>query len=177
MNVTEVKVFKQPGLTDSVIQQIIRLKMQSWKYPCDSQLRWLRTETEASDLHLALFASSQMIAYLRLALRTLTTGRNRRDILGVGTVCVDEMHRGRGVGCELMEAANHIIVEEAVDAGLLNCQAPVIGFYEKCGWRLLETRFVKMSDSRAEYFADENVMAYPPDFEVGEAASLDGKPF
>lgn len=64
-------------------------------------------------------------------------------MLGIGNVCVDTEVEHKGFGRLLMDAADIYILEQHKN-GVLLCKSKVKGFYEKCGWSVVESKNVKI---------------------------------
>ena len=56
---------------------------------------------------------------------------------GLSAVVTDPAHRGRGYGHEVVVAARLEIERSGADLGIFTCDPPLLGFYERAGWRHL----------------------------------------
>jgi len=76
------EVVAQPTLSDRQIDEIARLKMQSWPYSYASQVHWIREKTAPSDRHVMLRRNGALCAYLRLAERRIVAPVGLPVVLG-----------------------------------------------------------------------------------------------
>ena len=53
----------------------------------------------------------------------------------IGRVAVKREYRGQGIGAALMEAAREWAAQAGYDECILHAQTPVLGFYERLGYR------------------------------------------
>lgn len=121
------------------LDKILELKLQFWSYPLSSQRKWFADHVAAKDLHVLAFDEGEaLVGYTRIALD---------DAHAVGiidTMCVSKDAQRRGVGLQVMQAANAAILGEG-RTGLLSCDAALAPFYEACGWRTT-TSFLLRAD-------------------------------
>jgi predicted GNAT family N-acyltransferase len=153
------EVVAQQVLSDREIDEIARLKMQSWRYSYTSQVHWIREKTAPTDRHVMLRRNGVLCAYLRLTERCIVAPVGLPVVLGVSTVCVDETMRRAGVGRRLMATARDVILD-ANAIGLLCCGERLVPFYESCDWRRLRSSVGKETFPDDDFFAESYVMAY-----------------
>jgi predicted GNAT family N-acyltransferase len=111
------------------LDKVLQLKMQFWPYPLASQRKWVAEHVAAHDLHvLALEENDTLLGYARV------TYDEERGCCIVDTVCVGKAAQHRGIGSLVMRAVSGAILAQG-RAGLLSCEAGLVGFYARCGWR------------------------------------------
>lgn len=134
VNEFNVACIRHSDLAAGMLEAIIRLKGQYWKYPLESQRRWIRDNIEDGDLHLCIKNAQQhLIGYLNLVRVKIIVDGDVIKYCGVGNVCVDAKHRKRNFGTLLMSVCNYYLpfLEKR---GVLLCAQGLAGFYEKAGW-------------------------------------------
>lgn len=122
-------------ITQEEIQAICSLKNQSWPHSLESQLSWWEKNTAADDLFVILVRDGSILAFLRLRTRTASARGVRLDVLCATEVCVDQAHRGQGLGTQLMCAAVAHIEQTGSGVAYLLCRKDQEPFYAACGWR------------------------------------------
>jgi predicted N-acetyltransferase YhbS len=167
----------QADLTGTMRHDIARLKMAFWKYDLESQMRWLEHETEPDDRHLVLLHASDLVGYLRLTRRSTRNSGEPRMIVGVSTVAIAEELHGRGLGFQLMSAANAAIRSDPHAIGALCCATEKVGFYQRCGWTLSQRSFCRAEAPQQRFFQDENVLTLGSTSGLAQRVHVDGKPF
>jgi predicted GNAT family N-acyltransferase len=153
------EVVAQQALSGRQVDEIARLKMQSWPYGYASQVDWIREKTAPSDRHVMLRRKGALCAYLRLTERRIVAPVGLPLVLGVSTVCVDEVMRRAGLGRRLMSVARDVIVKADV-VGLLCCGERLVPFYESCDWRRLHGSVTKEVAPGEDFFAESFIMAF-----------------
>lgn len=111
------------------LERVLQLKLQFWPYPLSSQRRWFADHVAAQDLHvLALDEEGALVGYTRIALD------DAHGCRVVDTMCVSKGTQRKGVGSLVLQAANAAILNEG-RSGLLSCDADLVPFYARSGWR------------------------------------------
>lgn len=120
--------------------RIAELKDQHWPYGLESQILWMKENTEIDDVHLmgkdSAETDSVLYAYMTLSNIKATIDGKDEEFIGVGGVCVDKNLQGSGVGKQLVEVADRYINGQG-KSGILLCKDVLVGFYEKCGWKMM----------------------------------------
>ena len=129
------ELHRTDALTSCHLDAIIALKRQHWHHPARSQRRWFEQNVTADDRHLLGSAEGEIVAYLRIVRAAATQGAEPLPLALVDTVCVHRSRREKGLGTQLMIAANGAIVV-AGEVGLLACAASLAPFYRRCAWSI-----------------------------------------
>ncbi len=141
----QIVTIKQSGLRDSDYDKIINLKSQYWKYAYESQIKWINDNICDDDIHVLLYDHNHAAAYLTIChLECIMDGRENKAY-GIGSVCVDQMLRGRGYGIRLVKKVNEMLIEMDEYAFLL-CRPELISFYKKCGWYEIKSNKIMVNN-------------------------------
>lgn len=151
-------------ITKAEIQAICTLKNQSWPHSMESQLAWWEKNTAEDDLFVTLVRDGTILAFLRLRSRTVSVSGVPLDVLCATEVCVDESHRGQGLGARLMGAAVVLIGQTRSGVAYLLCRDVQERFYAACGWRRADAPLqIEASDGRRRPpAANERCMTFDP---------------
>ena len=132
----KVSFYTHRKVDSSVLKAIVELKMQHWPHPSEAQFRWMNENINSEDVHVCVFdLFYQLIAYLNLVEVRVTGEQEEWNMIGIGNVCVDKLHLGKGLGLEIMQSVNAYLKENS-RTGLLLCRKELEGFYLKAGWLL-----------------------------------------
>lgn len=127
-----LKVIRHSEVTQSDLDEIIKIKSVAWPYPYDEQVNWIENNLTDYDLHVVLLLNKcQPVAYLNLVERDFKVNDDKIAVLGVGNVC--SVEPGKGYGSKLMEKVSEYIVDNN-KIGLLFCKRELVNFYRKYGW-------------------------------------------
>lgn len=131
---------KHKDLSDADKIRIATLKNQHWPYGIDSQLLWMEENIKMDDVHLLGEVDDGIAptlgAYITLSNLKVTIDGKCFDFIGAGGVCVDKRIQHSGFGKQLMNTADMYIREQG-KPGIFLCKDAVLGFYIKCGWKIL----------------------------------------
>ena len=131
----QLTIILHEDLDAANLNQVIKIKSCAWPYSYEDQLDWIESHLCPKDLHVLYHVEGQPIAYLNLIDTTVWLDDKQVAVYGVGNVCV--IHKGQGQGLALMRLATDFIHTEH-RLGILFCKSPLIPFYEKAGWSVLE---------------------------------------
>jgi len=131
---------KTEKLSKKQISDICKLKMVYWKYNYNSQINWFKNNIKKSDLHNCLFLGDNLVGYTCLRRGKIFSFNNKYNFLLFDTMCIGEDFRGKSYGKILMQYNNFIIKKENLTSFLI-CRSNVINFYEKTGWKKLQSNF------------------------------------
>jgi len=131
-----IEIISNNVISSILLDQIITLKMQHWRYSREEHLKWMKSNLMENDFHLLLFdGAKNLIAYLNLVNISVSIGSNSIEYLGLGNVCVDEKINSRGFGLLLMNSATFFL-KQFNRQGILLCKSELNEFYQKAGWKI-----------------------------------------
>lgn len=151
----EIKIKQTSELTPDELKAIIRLKQQHWNYDDASQLAWFQKNVTEEDIHLLVLEGQALIAYLDAVWVDVKLNGNPMRALGVGNVCVAKSHTNSGVGAMLIAALNFRLKSDDI-CGFLLCKDPLVGFYQKSNWKLLNAANITVAGAAFSH----NAMGY-----------------
>jgi predicted N-acetyltransferase YhbS len=158
--------FQSPrDITQAEIRSICTLKNQSWSHSMESQLAWWEKNTADDDLFVMLVGVGSILAFLRLRSRTVLVSAAPLGTLCATEVCVEESHRGQGLGMRLMGAAATLIEQKSSGVAYLLCRDVQEPFYAACGWRRTDAPLQIESSSgreRRSLATNERCMTFDP---------------
>ncbi len=151
-------------ITQEEVGAICSIKNQYWPHSMESQLEWWEEHTDKDDVFVTLLNGGSILAFLRLRKRTVAVSGACLDALCATEVCVDEQHRGRGLGKQLLDVAATHIKSTGSSLAYLLCWDTQAAFYHACGWRRLTSPQIKSSDGRESrsLAANERCMVFDP---------------
>ena len=156
---SRIEVIKQSDLSDSDLKTIIELKQCAWDYDFEKQEAWINDNLSADDFHVVMFQDADAIAYLNLININIDINDCTYSALGIGNVC--SKVKGKGHGKLLMSLVNQYI-ETKNCIGVLLCKHPLVSFYEKVNWRLIN----QVEISSKINMNDINMMFYNLDLDI-----------
>ena len=137
-----IKFINHNNITDELINKIILIKGQHWKYSIEDQLKWISKNINSNDKHLMIFNNDNMlIAYMNMVNRTIEIENIVYDILGIGNICVDSNYIGKSMGKLLMSVCTFNL-NNINKTGVLLCKDKLISFYTKSGWKQYNNKLV-----------------------------------
>mgnify|MGYP000856164634 CR=1 FL=1 len=135
------KVVKHKDLSMAEGLRIAHLKDQHWPYGLESQILWMKNNIAMDDAHLMGEEQDEsevdLRAYITFTNLVVMIDDLQVSCIGVGCVCVDKTVQHTGTGKNLMQEAEKYINEQG-QMGILLCRDPLVPFYEKCGWKLVQ---------------------------------------
>lgn len=126
------KLVKHDNLNNSDLLAVCNLKSLNWKFPMESQKRWITDNLKSDDFHFLFYSDSELVGYANLINVTNFRADETIRIVGLANVCTKE--HGKGYGNLLMNSLNDYIVELNA-AGLLFCKESLVKFYTKFFWQ------------------------------------------
>lgn len=148
------KVVKHKDLSMAEGLRIAYLKDQHWPYGLESQILWMKDNIEMDDAHLMGEEQDgnmvELKAYITLTNLSVMIDDLYIDCLGVGGVCVDKAIQHSGIGRLLMQEARKYINKQG-RMGILLCKAPLVPFYEKCGWEPVQYQSALVAETNYEH--------------------------
>ena len=143
------KSIKHKDISDAEKISIAKLKNLHWPYGIESQLRWMDANIRLDDVHLMgeeeTENGTELRAYSTITNQNVCIDGKHYEFLGVGGVCVDKNIQHSGIGRQLLKVTGEYI-EQQEQKGILLCKETLQGFYEKCGWGLLDYRMARVAD-------------------------------
>lgn len=137
-----IKLINHNNISDELINKIILIKGQHWKYPKEEQLKWISKNINSNDKHLMIFNNGNtLIGYMNMVNSTIEFENIAYNILGIGNVCVDSDYIGKSVGKLLMGVCSFYL-DNTNKTGVLLCKNKLISFYNKSGWKQYDHKVV-----------------------------------
>lgn len=130
----EIDLIPHNKLDNNNLGKIVSLKMQHWDYKKEDQIKWINENLEDGDYHLLLKNEKDVLmAYLNIVPVRVSMCGSVALFSGIGNVCVNSKHGGKGYGLLIMNIAGFFI-KEFKRPGILMCKEQLISFYKKAGW-------------------------------------------
>lgn len=161
------------------ITQICALKQEHWPHSLDDQLTWWHENSHQSDQLVRLYDGDDMIAFLRLRDRPMFIANAAVSALCATEICVRRAKKGRGIGRQLMKAAEAAIGTSHTSIGYLLCTDDEKAFYVKCGWQLANEVMLRRAENAPSRSLDKTTWCLlhdPKDNALG-ALVLQGEVF
>jgi aminoglycoside 2'-N-acetyltransferase I len=102
--------------------------------------------------YVMLIDGDDVLSYLVIPSTVIHLGDCEYRAAGLSAVITDPRQRGRGYGQQLVTAARDMIASSDADIGVFTCDPPLVDFYVRCGWTLMECTSV-FGGTRARPFA------------------------
>lgn len=155
----EIVLLKHGDTSEKVIESIIRIKMEYWNYPVNSQKEWISKNIKSDDYNLTLSINDTLQGFINLTnVNGLLDESHYCSFIGVGNVCISKAYSGKGLGLLMMHAANYYINENGKN-GILFCKDKLIPFYLKAGWRNNNIKVSIGENELDEKSLDSNIMS------------------
>lgn len=127
-----IEIIRHREATSENIDRAINLKQKAWPYPKESQIKWIQDSLREEDYHVFLLRDGYDVAYLNMvSVNCIINGASMR-CAGIGNVCSFVIGGGRA----LLLHINMYLIKNNL-TGLLFCKNTVVGFYQKCDWKLI----------------------------------------
>jgi hypothetical protein len=137
----DVLYIQHSKLTQSLLDEIIKVKTAAWPYSYDEHCEWIKNNLKNSDIHVLLYDGKTALAYINLIEIDVNIDHFELDGFGIGNVCAIE--KGKGWGKELIIHVNKYLIENN-KFGLLFCKDKLVKFYMEIGWILLDNEQIKL---------------------------------
>lgn len=142
---------KHCELSEKEWNDIAFLKDQHWPHGTESQKAWIARNFEDDDVHLLLYQADEAVAYASLNVICCMIDSRKENVLGLGGVCVAKTHQKQGLGKKIVECANEYITMSQ-QPGLLLCHKELTGFYNLCGWEMVNYERAFVAEAVFEHF-------------------------
>ena len=127
----KTQIIKHSDISDSLLNEICRLKAVRWNYSIDEHKKWIEKNIQSDDIHLLIFDESELVAYMNFVFIEATLNKDKAQFIGIGNVCTNRS--GQGLGNKLMNEANQFIGDNDY-RGLLVCKEKLVDFYKRFNW-------------------------------------------
>jgi predicted GNAT family N-acyltransferase len=148
----EIKLIRHENISAPTLNQICELKSLHWHFPIEKQLAWIEANIQKNDYHLLIIEDSQLVAYMNLVDINVEIDDHTEAFKGIGNVCTRSS--GKGLGNILMDAVNQALIKYEWH-GILLCKDPLVGYYKKNHWALVEKAKVEQ-----EKYKEINIMVF-----------------
>ena len=139
----DVLYIQHSKLTQSLLEEIIKVKTAAWSYSFDEHCEWIKNNLKNSDIHVLLYDGKIALAYINLIEIDVNVDHVKLNGFGIGNVCAIE--KGKGWGKELILQVNKYLIENN-KAGLLFCKDKLVKFYMENEWILIPNEQIKLSN-------------------------------
>lgn len=129
-----LEIIPHQNITSEELSEIIQIKTTAWDYDYDSQVKWIKENLKATDLHVFLVDKQEKLAYLNLQAIEININGKITPCLGIGNVV--SKRKGEGLGRILMDKVKGFLLKENT-LGLLFCKSSLVGFYERSSWKVI----------------------------------------
>tara|TARA_A100000164_G_scaffold379354_1_gene423385 strand:+ start:328 stop:828 length:501 start_codon:yes stop_codon:yes gene_type:complete len=152
-------------LNKKVIQQILKIKDQTWKFGINSQTEYFNSNVKKNDIHNFVFLKSSLVGYTFLSKKNLFIRNKKIRILYLDSMVVNSNFRGKKIASLLMNFNNHIIFDYDYFC-VLSCDKKMVKFYKKFLWskmsqnikisRDIKPNLIKMCFNKKKLIKHEN---------------------
>jgi len=130
-----VRFIPHSAIDQKLLIKIIEVKMKSWPYSIEEQLKWIEKNIDDNDVHVLLIDSKDnILAYLNLIEIETTINNVKCLAVGIGNVCAVE--KGKGYGSTLIRKTNDYLTENK-KTGFLFCNNQLLPFYQALNWEIV----------------------------------------
>jgi aminoglycoside 2'-N-acetyltransferase I len=121
------------------------------------KLRW-----RPKELHFVVEASERVVSHVGVLRHTIDVGGQQVTVGGVGGVITRGDSQARGYASLALERATNFMRDELdVDFGFLFCRDPLVPYYERHGWRLIDQPVTVEQDEDSSLVIPLNAMVLP----------------
>ena len=139
-----LKSLKTDQLTKNIVNKILKIKDQTWKYGLISQKKYFNSTVKKKDIHNLLFFKSNLIGYTLLNKKNIVFNNKKIPILYLDSLVISVKFRGKRIANLLMNFNNKIILDYNYFC-ILSCDKKMVSFYKKFFWSKINKnkKFVK----------------------------------
>jgi hypothetical protein len=134
-------------LTESLLDEIIKVKSLAWPYSYEEHSKWIRNNLKNNDIHVLLYDGKLALAYINLIAINVSVNFINLNGFGIGNVCAIE--KGKGWGKQLITQTNKYLIENN-KVGLLFCKTKLVKFYLENEWILIPDQKIKLPNIKKE---------------------------
>lgn len=121
------------------------------------KIRW-----RPKELHFVVESSGRPVSHVGVLRHTLAVGGRPVTVGGVGGVITRGDAQGSGYASLALERASAFMRDELdVEFGFLFCRDPLVPFYERHGWRLIDVPVTVAQDEAPPLVMPLNAMVLP----------------
>jgi GNAT superfamily N-acetyltransferase len=118
-------------------RQMIALRITALLEPIGVPAHYIVPEKEKDDILIAALEEEEIIGCCILT----TAGEGQ---LQLRQMAVRPDYQGKGIGAQIINFAEKIAIENGFCMLTMNARNPVIGFYEKCGYKITGKEFFEV---------------------------------
>ena len=127
-------------LKKNIINEIISLKNNHWKYNIKLQKKFFLENVKKKDLHIMLLINKKIIGYVCLRRAKCFIKKNKKNYLHFDTFIIEKKFRKKNYAQLLMRFTNKVI-ETLNTFSILYCNQNLIKFYKKFKWKITKISF------------------------------------
>ena len=134
----DVKLYQQADFPDILKWQALAFMKTAWPSIFQGAIKFLdhTYPPECHPVHFAMHTGDSLIAYATVMQLPLTHAQTDFTLSCFGNLFTFPPYRGEGYGLQVLQAATTYLHQSDADLAGLFCDAPLIPFYERCGWTL-----------------------------------------
>jgi aminoglycoside 2'-N-acetyltransferase I len=116
--------------------QVVALQDQAWPSHEPTE-PGPRHDPALQPQSMLLVHGGRVLAALDILSKDISHQGRRYSASGLSTVVTDRVHRAKGYGHQIVEAARRLIADSDADLGIFTCDRHLQTFYERAGWQCL----------------------------------------
>ncbi|OLY92887.1 N-acetylglutamate synthase, GNAT family [Cnuella takakiae] len=130
-------IFKTIAHLSDAYNEMLELRVRVLLSPIGIPASYIIPEKEARDFLLGAYDNDKLVGCCIL------TDRGNAQVQ-LRQMAVDTSVQGTGVGAELIRYAEKVAKENGFRTLFMHARNPVIGFYEKCGYKIVGAEFFEV---------------------------------
>lgn len=137
-NMIKYKIFKNKNIKNNQILSISKLKDSFWRYGIKNQKIFLRSNTNANDLHILAYKNKEIVGYVNLKIKLFKKNDNTKKnkfFLFDGFI-VDKRFREINIGRNIIKISKKKskLLKMPI---LLLCKRSIMPFYKKLNFKII----------------------------------------
>lgn len=162
-----IHTYKASDLSDEQLRGIFQLLDATWPNFKPKEDNWEKRKSEfhktnpLKQCHV-LFDDFEVIGYAETFERTVSAGNQMIKLMGLGSVCVSEDYRGKGLGADIIRICFGRVSHGEFPVCLFQTGVP--DFYERLDCKEINNSFVNSKDLNKPAknpFWDKHIMIHP----------------
>jgi GNAT superfamily N-acetyltransferase len=179
---TSILTFEQDAVPRALKAQVLAILEVAWPSGRGIEERLDRPlhDPRSAPVCMLLVDGDTVLAYLAIPSKVIQHADVTYRVAGLSSVATHPDHLRRGHGARLVVAARERIAASDADLGIFTCDAPLVAFYEACGWAHMPTTVVvggtRAQPLRADELGKQTLMGFfsdPADAHRADFADAD----
>jgi hypothetical protein len=124
-----------PPSLDAQVRTILRTE---WPSPHGDEAPRSLNDPRTNPILMVLVEDEVVLSYLAIPSKVIHLDGDAYKAYGLSSVITNQGYRHHRYGSQIVIAARRFIAAGDADIGIFTCDLPLVDFYVRCGWTLME---------------------------------------